>query len=409
MGKITDRRKKVDLIIFLLVFLGWSLFACSLPGRMAEPQPTTGFIPAGTLAPDESGTPSTPAPASATPTPVMADLSMVTVTPTATGFMDTPTPEGPAELEAPGSCVPSGAQETYGRVSWVSSGDTIVVDIQGSLRTVRYQGVEVREYATDAFSRNRELVEGRVVRLVPGPVDADQHGQLLRYVFMDNYFINYMLLREGLAYLTAPADDPCLDTFAAAETQARAEQLGIWRDIALAQASTSTPGSSTASPTLSGTSALTPTQTQAQTGAPTATSSGRPTQGPTQTSPASTQLTPSPTSSSEDVEIYIIYVLYDGNPSINESDEYVEIINLGFEVVNLAGWRLEAEDSGAEFIFPSYVLDLDAYCRIYTNEFHPEHCGFSFGSSTPIWNNIEDCVYLYEPSGTLFDYYCYED
>ena len=59
------------------------------------------------------------------------------------------------------------------------------------------------------------------------------------------------------------------------------------------------------------------------------------------------------------------------------------------------------------FTFPSHVTYSGQVCRVYTNENHPESCGFSYGSSTAIWNNSGDCAYLQDSAGTLIDIYCY--
>jgi len=44
---------------------------------------------------------------------------------------------------------------------------------------------------------------------------------------------------------------------------------------------------------------------------------------------------------------------------------------------------------------------------VYTNEVHPEHCGFNLGSEQPVWNNKGDCGYLYDASGAEVSTYCY--
>ena len=46
-------------------------------------------------------------------------------------------------------------------------------------------------------------------------------------------------------------------------------------------------------------------------------------------------------------------------------------------------------------------------CRVYTNEHHPESCGFSFGSGSAIWNNKGDYGHLYDASGAEVSTYCY--
>jgi hypothetical protein len=88
------------------------------------------------------------------------------------------------------------------------------------------------------------------------------------------------------------------------------------------------------------------------------------------------------------------YNLYKAEVSVPrvESDEYAKIANEGGAPMDIGGWRLNAGDPGQDFIFPSFVLQLGQACRVYTNESHPESCGFSFGSGRAIWNNQGDCI-----------------
>ncbi|GAI05932.1 unnamed protein product [marine sediment metagenome] len=92
---------------------------------------------------------------------------------------------------------------------------------------------------------------------------------------------------------------------------------------------------------------------------------------------------------------------YDGVVPTVESDEYVEITNLGTAPVNLQGWRLiDADEGYPEFLFPSYVLEPGKSIRVYTNEIHPEYGGFSFGYGKAIWNNTDpDVAVLYDSQG----------
>lgn len=106
-------------------------------------------------------------------------------------------------------------------------------------------------------------------------------------------------------------------------------------------------------------------------------------------------------------KVIIQSVFYDGLVSRVESDEYAVIANTGTASINLAGWRLNAGDNGQDFRFPSYDLAPGASCRVYTNQFHPESCGFSFGRGQAIWNNGGDCGFLYNASGAEVSRYCY--
>lgn len=103
----------------------------------------------------------------------------------------------------------------------------------------------------------------------------------------------------------------------------------------------------------------------------------------------------------------ITLIFYDGVVPQVESDEYAEIANQGGCSVNLSGWRLNAGDPGQDFVFPAFELQPEQRCRVYTNEHHPEHCGFSYGSGQALWNNGGDCGYLYNPSGAEVSRYCY--
>lgn len=105
--------------------------------------------------------------------------------------------------------------------------------------------------------------------------------------------------------------------------------------------------------------------------------------------------------------ITLRYVNYDGAVYRVESDEYVEVRNTGSAAANLAGWMINAGDPGQNFSFPSYELGPGQSCRVYTNEYHPDSGGFSFGRGQAIWNNKGDCGYLYDASGNEVDSYCY--
>jgi len=97
----------------------------------------------------------------------------------------------------------------------------------------------------------------------------------------------------------------------------------------------------------------------------------------------------------------ITYIFYDGLVPRVESDEYVEITNLGEQLQELTGCMLiDISDEYPSFIFPSYVLAPGKSIRVYTNEYHPEWGGFSFEYSQAIWNNSEpDVAVLYDSQG----------
>ncbi len=180
----------------------------------------------------------------------------------------------------------------------------------------------------------------------------DLDGRLLRYVLSGNSFVNYSLVRDGFAYASTHRPDvACSIAFAEAQNQAVGEGAGLWAVI--------------------------------------------PTPLPPTSAPASVP------------NIQITFILSDGTVPGVEGDEFVQITNQGSTAVNLQEWRLNAGDPGQDFYFPNFLLDPGLSCRIYTNENHPEYCGFSFGRGQEIWKNSGDCGYLYDNEGAQVWKYCY--
>lgn len=114
--------------------------------------------------------------------------------------------------------------------------------------------------------------------------------------------------------------------------------------------------------------------------------------------PASTQPTTTPNVVITDV---LAYSAGDQDPG-----EYVEICNDDTQPVPLEDWTLR-NAANRMFTFPDYLIQPGQFCRIYTNEDHPEWCGFSFGNDSDVWNYDQDCVYLRDDEGILVDAYCY--
>ena len=99
--------------------------------------------------------------------------------------------------------------------------------------------------------------------------------------------------------------------------------------------------------------------------------------------------------------VQITYIFYDGLVTNVESDEYVEITNLGDQPQDLEHWSLMDISEGYPlFTFPSYILAPGEKIRVYTNEYHPEWGGFSFEYGRAIWSNNEpDVAVLYDKQG----------
>lgn len=118
-------------------------------------------------------------------------------------------------------------------VTEVIDGDTIV--IEGGFH-VRYIGIDTPEvhprleaYGMEALQANRELVEGKEVRLERDVSETDKYGRLLRYVYVNDIFVNAELVRQGLTYAQDyPPDIKFQDYLEGLETEAREADRGIW-------------------------------------------------------------------------------------------------------------------------------------------------------------------------------------
>ncbi len=99
--------------------------------------------------------------------------------------------------------------------------------------------------------------------------------------------------------------------------------------------------------------------------------------------------------------VRITYIFYDGLVPSVESDEYVEITNLGDSAQDISGWVLiDGSDGEPSFTFPAYVIEPGETIRVYTNEIHAEWGGFSFNYGRAIWDNSSpDTAILYDSSG----------
>ena len=86
-------------------------------------------------------------------------------------------------------------------VTGIIDGDTI--EIEGG-ESVRYIGIDTPEvgepYYQEATEANRNLVEGKRVRLENDVEDKDKYGRLLRYVWVYHTMVNAELVRLGYAY-----------------------------------------------------------------------------------------------------------------------------------------------------------------------------------------------------------------
>lgn len=125
-------------------------------------------------------------------------------------------------------------------LNYVLDGDTIDVSQYGKSYIIRYIGIDTPEidhlpkvrqcYGYEAKKYNEELLKNsKKLKLVADKKDKDIYGRLLRYVYVDNVFINEEIIKNGYAYiLDIPPNSKFKDTFIKDKVSAKENNLGVW-------------------------------------------------------------------------------------------------------------------------------------------------------------------------------------
>ena len=157
--------------------------------------------------------------------------------PSPTSTPDLSTPTLMVDLNITGAyCIPSNTQRTQALVAKVIDGATIEVATATETLRVKYIGLEAPKItpklewqAPQALVTNERLVRGKYVTLVQDVTNTDVDGFYLRYVIVDNIFVNYDLILQGYArVVNTPPDISCQNSFLAAQVEAQTAVAGIW-------------------------------------------------------------------------------------------------------------------------------------------------------------------------------------
>jgi endonuclease YncB( thermonuclease family) len=175
-----------------------------------------------------------------TSTNIPTDTATATITPT-----QTPTPTVDLSFYDTADCLPRNTLVQTGTVTQVFDGDTInVLFGDGKTYIVRYIGIDSPEqdmpFFTDAYNANSNMVLQKEVVLIKDISETDQYNRLLRYVIIDDVFVNLELVKTGFAKAVMfPPDIACTDTFSSAEKVPQVSQIGIWAATATPEPSES--------------------------------------------------------------------------------------------------------------------------------------------------------------------------
>ena len=194
--------------------------------------PTAALLPPAPT-PVQPALVSLPAPSTLTDVPTQA---FSPTTPEAVLASDTVQPANTSQAILPAglaACIPQEASSESGLVIGVLDGDTIDVVINGQAQRVRYIGVNTPEqgqpFYEEALAFNQNLVLNKTVTLLKDTSEVDTYDRLLRYVVVDEIFVNQALAEMGYAEASAYAPDTaCVSVFESAQIQAQTARIGLW-------------------------------------------------------------------------------------------------------------------------------------------------------------------------------------
>ncbi|MGH2959654.1 MAG: thermonuclease family protein [Solirubrobacterales bacterium] len=136
---------------------------------------------------------------------------------------------------------PAPKSERTATVLRVVDGDTILVrGPNGRNERVRYIGVDTPEsvkpdspvecFGHEASDYNKQLVQGRKVRLVPDREAEDRFGRSLAFVYVGDTFVNAQLISGGYARtIEIEPNTSKAEYFADLERVAIRTRKGLWR------------------------------------------------------------------------------------------------------------------------------------------------------------------------------------
>lgn len=230
----------------------------------------------------------------------------------------------------------------------VTDGDTVRVLLNRVEEPVRLIGINAPEggecVADQATARLDQLLDGTTVSLVGDQSDRDQFDRLLRYLYLDGVFINELLVREGLALAVRYQPDTAqAATLEAAQTEAEADQVGMWAPDACGATSEAT------------------------------------------------------------ITIGTIHYDADGDDSANLNDEWVEFTNTGASDVDLTGWQVKDESASHRYEFPTeFTLAAGATVRLHTGCGTDTAVALYWcKTGTAVWNNSGDTVFVLDQVGNI--------
>jgi micrococcal nuclease len=236
----------------------------------------------------------------------------------------------------------------------VIDGDTLEVlagNLPQSVRLIGINAPEEGECLADAAAAYLErLVQEGHLTLALDASNRDQRGRLLRYLWVDEVFVNEALVREGYALAARyPPDVALAERLEAAQTVAQRDGLGMWAADACGSASASA--------------------------------------------------------------VVILRVEYDapGDDALNLNEEWVLIRNDGLVPASLDGWVLKDRSATHRYHFPEgFTLQPKSTVMVHSGKGVDTATDLYWGhEGSGIWNNDGDTAFLHDSAGNMVASFSY--
>lgn len=281
--------------------------------------------------------------------PEFTDTTTTTTTLPTGSSADTTTPTLPPEQE-----------QITGVVLEVVDGDTLSVEIAGTDVDVRLLGINAPEltecWGADARAALSNLVLDREILLVAGDDDVDSFGRALRFVYLeqdsDVVFVNAVLVERGDA-VAVQGDYALSQSLKATEARAFQSGRGMWGTLACGDA-----------------------------------------EGVTADRPV--------------IRVEELSADPPGPDDQALDQEYITIVNEGYEAVTIEGWVLRDESSTNRLTMPANTeLAVGESVTVVTGCSGGPPDAIHWCSETPVWSNEGDTAILSDTLGNVVVWYTY--
>lgn len=224
-------------------------------------------------------------------------------------------------------------------VSEIIDGDTVELETGEKVRLIGINTPEKNMHCySEAKDKLQELIGGKEVELEKDVTDKDIYERLLRYIYIDNLFVNLEMVKLGLATAYEYKPDVKYATkLEEAENQAKEQKIGcLWK-----------------------------------------------------------------TSDYKNC-IVVSNFRYDatGNDNYNLNDEYFTLKNTCPYSIGMTDWTAKDEATHI-FTFPDFDLGINLEVTIYTGSGEDTLTELYWGRTSAIWNNDGDTLFLREDNGNL--------